>query len=466
MKKLLYISQLAIAAFAGVFLMVSCEDLLEQKPPDTGSNVLPSEAIQSASDLQEVLVSSYDVLANTYNGNAQNLPTLLSDVLIRPVNQDDYTSVWLRSTSIFNGAMSRVFSDYYIAVLRANTVIEGLDAVEISADERGRIEGEARFVRALCHFDVLRCWAFAAGYTPANTHPGVAIRTSSQIENGARANVEAVYNLILSDLEFAKANLPEVNSVYATNWAAIALEAEVRFQRHEYTEAYALANEILSTSPYLLDTNVNKFQHPVQSPEAIFYIYSAVREDGSVDNRATGFRNNYFGGGNPSLRIQPGLYNEFIAFGAQTPRAELYTEINQDGNITYATKMFDQEFLNIPILTITQMQLIRAEAGAEIGVNIAQSIEDINEIRERAYGNSVANLLPTATAQQIIAAARVERKLEFPFTGQRYFDLVRMGAKGENIVVRDAPWDCPGMILQFPSTEQTELFPLNQSGGC
>src|SRR5690606_17451024 len=89
-----------------LMVLSSCNDLLEQTPPDTGNNVLPEVAIQTGSDLKELLNSAYDVLGNTYNGVYQNLPTLMSDNLVRPDNQDDYVSVWLHRTTIFNAAVS------------------------------------------------------------------------------------------------------------------------------------------------------------------------------------------------------------------------------------------------------------------------------------------------------------------------------------------------------------------------
>jgi hypothetical protein len=112
------------------------------------------------------------------------------------------------------------------------------------------------------------------------------------------------------------------------------------------------------------------------------------------------------------------------------------------------------------------MKLIRAESAAELGQNSAQAIQDINEIRERAYGSVVANLTPSATFDDIIEAARLERRLEFPVNGQRLHDLKRIGSQGEDVTVRGVPYDCPGMILQFPATEGTDNFQLNQSGGC
>ena len=38
---------------------------------------------------------------------------------------------------------------------------------------------------------------------------------------------------------------------------------------------------------------------------------------------------------------------------------------------------------------------------------------------------------------------------------------------GENETVRDAPWDCPGSLLQFPNSSTTAAgFILNDEGGC
>jgi hypothetical protein len=121
---------------------------------------------------------------------------------------------------------------------------------------------------------------------------------------------------------------------------------------------------------------------------------------------------------------------------------------------------------NIPLFTITQMKLIRAESAAELGQNSTQAIQDINDIRERAYGSVQENLTASATFDDIIEAARLERRLEFPVNGQRLHDLKRIGSQGEDVIVRGVPYDCPGMILQFPATEGTDNFPLNQSGGC
>ncbi len=468
MKNLTF-RKISIAFALGILICggVSCKKLLEQKPPTNSATILPSEAVQSASDLQEVLISAYDVLANTYNGDYQNMPTLMSDNLVRPINQDDYTSVWLRGSNIFNGAVGETLKQLSIAILRANTVLENVDNVpDLSDADRTKFMAEAHFIRGLCHFDAVRAWAQPYGYTPDNSQLGIAIRQSSDIVNAPRATVAQVYDFVLSEIAQAEAGLPEFNEVYATKWSAIALEAEVRFQQHNYQKAYELSNQLLTEAPQTFDSEVNKYQFPLVSPEAYFYVYSYPREDGTVDSRNGFFRDNYFANGTPKLRIQPELYNLMIAHGDSTSRGILYAKNDQDGNITYITHMFDAEYYHIPLFTVTQMMLMRAESAAKIAGDLSQGIEDINAIRERAYDSNVANLLANANAAEVIQAARLERRLEFPFNGERFHDLKRMGSQGENIIVRGAPWDCNGMILQFPAVEQTDFFPLNPTGGC
>jgi hypothetical protein len=281
--------------------------------------------------------------------------------------------------------------------------------------------------------------------------------------------VKEVYDLVLSDLAFAQENLMDVNPVYATRWAALALEAEVRFQMHEYDLAFQLANQVINEAPYDFDTEVNRYQYPAVSPEAIFYIFTGIRpSDGSIDSRNGGLRGNYYSGPEQvtTLNFSEEFYNLQKANGDLGLRPLLYQTVNQEEVSFFVTNMFEPEFFHIPILTITQMKLIRAESAAETGVGLMIAIQDINDIRGRAYGSVAFNLIASASDDDIIEAARLERRLEFPCNGQRFHDLKRIGAQGEEVIVRGVPYDCPGMILQFPSTEQTDLFPLNPGGGC
>jgi hypothetical protein len=217
---------------------------------------------------------------------------------------------------------------------------------------------------------------------------------------------------------------------------------------------------------------VSRYSFPAVSSEAIFYIFTfsfSDDEGGAIDSRNGAFRGNYNSeGANVTLRLSEDFFNAVTPAGVvdDSTRAALFEEQGAEGNSFFVTNIFNPEFFHIPVLSYTQMLLIRAESAGEINQNVVQAIEDINRIRERAYGNLINNLTLTATAEDVINAARLESRFEMAFTGQRLHDLKRRGTQGEDIIVRGAPWNCNGMVLQFPSTEETDLFPLNPSGGC
>ena len=457
---------LRIFVFAlGTLFISGCDDLLVQEPPDS---LLPGDAIQSKEDLQEVLISAYDVLANTYNGNAQNLANLLSDNVARPNADARYESIWRRTSTIFNDFSNPVFFNWYIANLRANTVLDNIDQVDGLTDaDRNKIIAEASFIRAICHFDVVRIYAQPYGFSSDNSHPGIAIRQSSDVANSVtpRASVGEVYDFILQNIEVAKIGLEDNQDKFARRGAVIALEAAVRFQMQNYQAAYDLSNEVIESGVYPFAPNdVSRYTFPEVSSEAIYYIFSAD-VNGVIDARNGGFRGQWNSeGNNPNLRVTEEYYNAITQYGG--PRADLYNEVFQDGTAYYVTSIFNSANFHIPVLSTTQMMLIRAESAAELGISAEQSIEDINAIRERAYGFNGLNLVTGASFTEIRDAARTEMRFELPFEGQRTHDLKRRGAQGEPIVIRDAPWDCPGNVIQFPATERTDQFPLNPSGGC
>jgi hypothetical protein len=134
----------------------------------------------------------------------------------------------------------------------------------------------------------------------------------------------------------------------------------------------------------------------------------------------------------------------------------------------YKNRRFeDKVFFNIPIIYLTELMLIRAECLGEMGTQLEVAINNINEVRDRAFGVGLNDLSTSSTAAQVIAAARREYRIETMGEGKWINQLKRIGAKGENIVVRNAPWNCPGMALQFPNSEFTSaLFVGNPEGGC
>lgn len=446
-----------LLAVSLTFTLASCDGLLEFEPEGV---LQEDEALQTPEDLQNLLNSCYDVLANTYDGRSQNLHECLSDNLDQPNNQDDYVQVYNRGSNFFNGSIEDYFKQPYIAIDRSNVLLKYVNTIDgVSDSENRRTQGEARFIRAFAHFDLVRLFAQPAGYTPDNSHLGISIREESSGDPTPRSTVAETYNFIISDLQYAVDNLPEENGVYANKWAAKALLGKVYYQMQNYSEALTYLNDVANNSPYSL-TDLNRFS-PDMNSENIFTIISL-----SVDYRCEGFTDNYRGA-NPKLVVPVEFINEYFPgglAGATDLRSEWFSIINEgQNNQMYTVAKYDLDFFNVPVIHLTDVKLMRAECLANLNQDLSTALTDINEIRARAGLDPIPG---GQDAQSLLNEIHTQRRIEMIGEGDRVQQLKRRGAQGENIEVRDAPWDCPGMILQFPISEKTDDFVMNEEGGC
>ena len=84
------------------------------------------------------------------------------------------------------------------------------------------------------------------------------------------------------------------------------------------------------------------------------------------------------------------------------------------------------------MLRLAEQYLIRAEARAR-QAKIPEAIADLNAVRARAgVGATTAT-----TAAQLLLAIENERRVEFAFEADRWFDLVRTGRAGDVLGVTD-----------------------------
>jgi hypothetical protein len=117
------------------------------------------------------------------------------------------------------------------------------------------------------------------------------------------------------------------------------------------------------------------------------------------------------------------------------------------------------------------MYLMRAEALAITNQNLPTAADDLNKIINRSYLNATAKILTGAEIADVIKArARDERRREFLLEGDRIQTYKRIGANDENISVnnyiRNAPFNCNGLIFSYPQTEVTIGFAQNPLQSC
>jgi hypothetical protein len=132
-----------------------------------------------------------------------------------------------------------------------------------------------------------------------------------------------------------------------------------------------------------------------------------------------------------------------------------FTARNADGSRpdNYNTAFACTDF---PIFRLADAYMMRAEALFRLGgtANIEAAVLDINEIRERAYGNTSGNITASGLDLDFLID---ERGREFYYEAQRRTDLVRFGkfTGGEYL------WQWKGGTLAGASTsDHLDLFPI------
>ncbi|MCD8208757.1 MAG: RagB/SusD family nutrient uptake outer membrane protein [Bacteroidales bacterium] len=152
------------------------------------------------------------------------------------------------------------WANYYAAVYRCNELITRQDDIAWTSDEtHGIYIGEARAIRALCYFDMVRLWE------------NIPLLTEPTDENIPQADPDEVYNLIIEDLQYAAENIPAsaypkaqaaTNDGHITKYAAEALLARVYLfytgvygkEPEGLTKAQALAGleDVISSGEFAL----------------------------------------------------------------------------------------------------------------------------------------------------------------------------------------------------------------------
>ena len=396
MKQFIKITLLALL----VFNISSCKKFLE-RPPEGQLN--EEQALKTEADLQAFSNGIYTLLADAafYGGRLQIMNELLGDQYRGEFFTGDYSEIYKRQNSIFGGTRDGFYSKGYEIIARANKVLARLD---LATSQRNLIEGEAKLFRGIANFELVRLFAQPWGYSADNSHLGIPLRTALDLTSQPRSTVAQVYTQIIADLSSADALLPDVTTngkfYSATKWAAKAFLAKVYFQQNDFVNAYKFANEVIASNKFTMDAGFsNRFSLGL-SNEGILVIADDVNGFRPAGELRGAFKSD---AGLPNFRFTDQYYAIATARASDLRKAAWYSTTLQAG-FNLLTKYNLNNFA-LPIVHLTEMKLIRAEAGAETGgSNLAVAIGDINQVMTRAYGSTAFNLPLNTSAAAIIAA--------------------------------------------------------------
>ena len=432
--------------------MVACEDQLDQAPiSELGSN----NFYRNESDFIQAINGTYAALRfypdrQFYLSEVRSDNTYAtSEMGVRehePINN-------FEPTIEVNPYVEAAWNANFNGIMRANTVLNRLnESVVPDQAMRERLEGEAKFLRALYYFNLVRWFGRLPLYDDV-VSPEEALEIP-------RSPVPDVYDLIMSDLEDAIELLPPSynagNQGRATSWAAKALLAKVHLTRSgptygiegpglgvdEYSEALTLLNDIIDNGPFDWVENYARifaFDNE-NNPDIVFDIQytsgglgTGALYPGLMIPEAYGRTVlPWAPGGIEVIPISDDLMESYSEDDVREEVAILEGFDAGGGNLD--TRPFYVKFLdvdkagvdrfdwpiNFPIIRYTDVLLMKAEAILQGAPGTQDEVVDIvNRVRERAGIDPVSNVdLPMLIE---------ERRREFAAEGLRWHDLVRSG---------------------------------------
>lgn len=442
--------------FAIIFiipLLTACADL----------DIIPSSSIdknqfyKTESDALTAVNGIYAILTppsgfyGMYNNQTVYLGDLASEYVKAGANTN---SAHIREISNFtisanNDFMRYAWSEAYVGINRANIVIDKLseDTSQIPAEIRTRLINEAKYLRALFYFNIVRWW----GAVPLVLHDG-------EGEGQPRTPVDEVYAQIVKDLQDASTLSQENHSDgRATGGAALATLSKVYLtwaqtdspdgkarQIEFYNNAIDYANQVIGSGHYRLVENVldlfatdkkNGVEHIFSVQHANFSNVSGhcVFAMGWSDSEPVLIVNDlkYYNEIDDSDQRKNGAFaktlwnpNTNSNFTFKVPLFRKYID-----PLNYATNQYAGRNTNFAYIRYAEVLLIKAEAENELNGPTTAAYDAINQIRRRAYKQSLSSPssydLTGLTKEQFREKLQAERFVEFILEGIHWFDLVR-----------------------------------------
>jgi hypothetical protein len=469
--------------FLGITLtvaaLVSCNDLdLEPEGSITRQQFFKTDndAVAAVTGVYQSLIYS-EGEQSLYGRNLYFLTDMGSDYAAAGASASNYhvQSISRLAIEANNDRVALAWKQIYNGINRANIAVDNIPVItDGDAQLRARLVNEAKFIRALLYFNVVRLW----GDAPLVLHEAQELK--NEVLKANRTDKEKIYAQIIDDLTDAL-NLPSTYGAAdkgrPTSGAAKALLANVYLTRRNWPKARETAQEIIRDADVYGYKLVDEFgdlftkADKENGPEHVFSVQFASGENGAAAGSNSLTAVSYFG----PVPIEPAdipasdeiVYNRFVDDGTiKDKRRDVSylkrTPVGIDPStglpvfytfsralflkyVSDVTKPYTQRALDgvdFPVIRYSEVLLILAEAlNEENGGPTPEAYEAINQVRRRAFGELPYTTPPVNPGVDLsgldhdgfLKAIRDERLFEFVQEGKRWFDLVRWGILVEEV---------------------------------
>jgi hypothetical protein len=326
--------------------------------------------------------------------------------------------------------------------------------INVTPAQCKEVAAEASFIRAYHYFNLVRLYG------------GVFLIdepiTPEQAKTINRSSVDAIYKLIEADLLNTIANGKSSSFIanstdlgHVNKWAAEALLAKVYLTLNRKIEAAELLNNIIDNTPlpaHYNSTNLGVSGYSLQPTYAS--VFSVNNEMNSEILFAVRFKGGGLGLGNPlsnlfapvnsgnavingdgngdnepmlEIRATSSSYTNYIDPSTVRYNVNIGKYTKGTGSTTYyvskyisPTALANDAENDWPVIRYADVLLMKAEADG----NVPSSLALINQVHTRA-GLTPLTSASVATTTLFEKTLASERRWEFAFENQRWFDLLR-----------------------------------------
>jgi hypothetical protein len=487
MKKTIF-----LIAGAGLIWMAACKKQLEEKAYSFNTQ---ADYYKTAQDAQTALNGVFSAMQQqtSYQRTAWIIAELPADNLIGNTTAERAELNTFRWTP-GNAEIYNWWRTSYQIINRANDVIQYVPDINMDVTSRNNIVGNARFLRGLAYFDLVRNF----GDVPLMLRP--IINKDDTLLFPSKSSAAEVYKVIIDDLKYAEANCLAENKILAGNkgmvssGAATTLLAKVYLQRAStiYAEAQdnqnalAALNKVIASKQYsLLPKYTDVFDNEKKNgPEHIFSVQFGPVQTGITSNiivrmfypsqlgGAAAFfvNNNFFNNGYSAADSIRKNWN--MANKAPNPKG--------DGTIVTVTpfvyKHRDPGYVNGSnnsnvnwiVLRYADVLLMQSEALNNINPADPAKFAGVDSVRSRAGlkdPTQQLNFTNTPTPDAFVDSLLKDRARELFIEGHRRYDLIRLKRYKQAMAAVGITAQDYQTLLPIPQTERDANIKLGQNFG-
>ncbi len=424
---------------------VGCSDILEEVPV---SELSVENSFNTESDAKAAIVGVYNSLhLEGVYGKSQ---TLFSTDEHNAGSKVPLSGLNLYSFTADNvEVILPIWRDHYEGINRANLAISKIPNINMNVDERNTLVAEAKFIKALLYFNLIRYYGDVP-YKESET-------TSLNDLNIPRTPVATIYENMIRDLEYCVVHL-NVKAAglagHATQDAAKTLLASIYLTRGsmarrnnngngiaDFTLASRYSKEVIDSNRYRLcsyfpdafivqNKNNDEIVFDVQFKSPGLGVGNTIGINMGIPSTSSGVDNLSAGGSQGAIRANP--YHQFyyevadsirmkwtdarILINAATGRYSIVSAVSTNPPVSAAkfrrypvrspgfvlqTNDYD---VNWPIFRFAEVLLIYAEASNEINGPNQLAINALNLLRSRARNTNIGgvhrDILPRSLSLQ------------------------------------------------------------------